>query len=587
MPLVTIRPDATFQVGGGIYSPLNFTAVGGASIDAVLRDDSDATYVDISSVGLSGDGDFPCFIVGFSDFALPAGAVAYLVYHRMRCFAGPISGDPAFGHLVYVYTEFASATDGMPAAMLVTPNLENTTPTTYTSTPSQDPYGATPGNGWYVGGPWVQQDLDAIAVAVRAYFDVDFFHPTLRIEEMYVDIVYVDAPTITLSAPSGTITAESNPLIAWTYNRPPDAPSSQIYYRARVFSAAQYGIGGFDPETSPSTWDSGVVSSGASSVRPPILTNGTYRAYVKAAGVTNSRTQWSSWQFSDFVLAAPGPGAPDISIVCQDALGRVQINVGMGAAPDWQFVEVQRSADGGVTWTDMRASTVVAPGVPPGPPSPPTGGDDLYEPDNPQAWVDAFGPVSAFDQEFQRTTSPTAPPTNWVFQNQNSAAYIETMGQGVVSIPVGSNSDDDVCCLVQPVPSQVAYAAAGKARTFYNATEYVGFGTGLIITDGTKGVGIYWTFTDDINVKTWDDIAGTGNTVVDTLASMPSPSYWRIVKNSATDYDFAFSYDGLLWETLTAGYDVSAFLTPTHIGFLFNQGNGINRFTADWFRVRP
>lgn len=85
------------------------------------------------------------------------------------------------------------------------------------------------------------------------------------------------APTVNAISSTTTVC----PTLSWTHNQ--SAPTNpQTYYMVRVFSAAQYGIGGFNPVSSPATneffgwWPSG---SGTTAVLN--LPNGvTYRAYV-------------------------------------------------------------------------------------------------------------------------------------------------------------------------------------------------------------------------------------------------------------------------------------------------------------------
>lgn len=216
----------------------------------------------------------------------------------------------------------------------------------------------------------------------------------------------------------------------------------------------------------------------------------------------------------------------------------------------------------------------------------------LYTVDLPDAYIDAFGAASAYDCEFNRTTNPTALPTNWVFQNQHSATYLEQVGKGIVSIGTGTNNIADITCVVQPVSAAGSYVAVGKGRTHYSLTgAKTGLSIGLILTDGTKAAGILFNPNPLILVSLWNDIAGSynsnpGTAVMTDPESEYMPMYWRIIKNNATSYDFAYSTDGVLWITVTAAYDVSAFLTPTHFGFLLNMGSGNQVFSLDWFRVR-
>lgn len=221
-------------------------------------------------------------------------------------------------------------------------------------------------------------------------------------------------------------------------------------------------------------------------------------------------------------------------------------------------------------------------------------GPGVYGPDAAGAWVDAFGAASVADQEFSRTTPSTALPTGWVFQDAatgGSATYREELGHGVVTIPSGSNSIDYVSCLVRPVLAGAAWTATGKVRN----KSYVGakpcISTGLCLTDGTKVYGIFWNTNPLVLVSIWsnmDGAYGSNPGTHDIPEAESGIEYWRIIKASASDYTFQYSYDGLVWYTPTGGanLDVGATLTPTHIGFLLRQGAGVSKHAVDWLRIR-
>lgn len=220
------------------------------------------------------------------------------------------------------------------------------------------------------------------------------------------------------------------------------------------------------------------------------------------------------------------------------------------------------------------------------------GGGGLYTVDNPAAFIDAFGPASIYDCEFDRTTNPTAPPTGWVFQDAatgNNATYLEQLGVGMVSISSAATNINLIDALVQPVSAAGAYTVTAKASVVYPFGN-VAICAGLVLTDGTKAVGILFNPNPLILLGTWTNMNGAyaGNPATETISADQQMwmRYWRIVKHSATNYDFAWSRDGLIWDTMGVGYDVSAFMTPTHFGFLFNLGTGTNLFALDWFRVR-
>lgn len=220
------------------------------------------------------------------------------------------------------------------------------------------------------------------AAQVNAGLEVDLqalgLH-SVAIIEAYLDVTHVSTPTVTVTAPVGS-SAVSNPTVTW--NETGDSPQSR--FQVKVFSQSQYEGVGFDPETSGAVYDSG-VQTGSQRTFTPVenLTNGgSYRFYVKAAQTVGTVTQWSAWSFSTSTISVAAPAVPTITVEEDDALARIKITVtdvaasgsssgygaglygagpygggGSGSGTDWQFVTVQRTADGGVTWENVRSAT--------------------------------------------------------------------------------------------------------------------------------------------------------------------------------------------------------------------------------------
>ena len=119
--------------------------------------------------------------------------------------------------------------------------------------------------------------MDNLRVKVTEYQDSTDIS---NLYELYVDVDIVSQPSVTVNNPNGTITNTASPDVAWTFTD--SDGDTQSYYQIKVFSAAQYGAGGFDPETSTSTYDSGVIGSAdTNDVVGALLANATYRAYLK------------------------------------------------------------------------------------------------------------------------------------------------------------------------------------------------------------------------------------------------------------------------------------------------------------------
>lgn len=171
------------------------------------------------------------------------------------------------------------------------------------------------------------------------------------------------APAVTVTTPTGTVTDTNQPVVAWTYSDTENDP--QANYQVRVFTAAQYGIGGFDPAVSPSTWDSGVVSSvTARNVQVgSVLTNGTsYRAYVRSG---QSGSQFSAWAFSAFTVSLTPPGTPVLTVTLDNPNNRVTLAGTWSPAGAFTNANTsfyfEYSDNAGVTWNAVRNGSGLVP----------------------------------------------------------------------------------------------------------------------------------------------------------------------------------------------------------------------------------
>lgn len=118
-------------------------------------------------------------------------------------------------------------------------------------------------------------------------------------------------PGLAITLP-GSIVTTSEPVVEWTATPAPG--SSLISSRVVVLSAAQFGIGGFDPTdppASPNTWDSGdIAGSGTSiSVGTPLDNGGTYRVYVQ---ITETGALTSSWLYVEFSVSFDSPAGATV-----------------------------------------------------------------------------------------------------------------------------------------------------------------------------------------------------------------------------------------------------------------------------------
>lgn len=117
------------------------------------------------------------------------------------------------------------------------------------------------------------------------------------------------APTVAVTKPDDPTTTTTRPIVGWTYT---DLEGdAQALWEAGVFTAAQYGIGGFDPAVSPATFRTSGTDAQARTVQvPQDLANATYRAYVR---VTDTSGLVSSWQNKQWVQNVTRPVTPTVT----------------------------------------------------------------------------------------------------------------------------------------------------------------------------------------------------------------------------------------------------------------------------------
>lgn len=181
----------------------------------------------------------------------------------------------------------------------------------------------------------------------------------LQVFEGYLDVTYVTQPVVTVTAPTGTVTNTNQPTVVWSDTLDSDG-GPQTYYQVRVFTAAQYGAGGFDPATSTATTEIGSSAgypAGADSSWQvaAILPNATYRAYVRVAQTVNGSAHWSAFAYSGFVVNVALPAVPTLTLTPDNANGRIRVRAADNAGTaTTDYLYLERSLDSGTTWTPVR-----------------------------------------------------------------------------------------------------------------------------------------------------------------------------------------------------------------------------------------
>jgi hypothetical protein len=315
MTVSTLRPTSTSNNTGTV------TGAGG-DLDVALSDDSDATY---NTLEFSEN-----MLLGFGDLTLPAGAVIKGIAARVRSMKDPT----AFS----VPQLRISSSLGIPTPAF---QVTWTTPTTTTA--------------WtYTAAGLTDSAIDGISLGA-SLSNVGGF-PTTRVHELYLDVTYVEKPDVTVDLPTGSVTDTNLPVVEWSPDIDPDG-GPQTRYWVKIFTDAQYGAGGFDPQTSTPLINTGSTASADTSWQvTQVLPNDTYRAYVILAQTVNGALHWGSWQFSEFTVNVALPGAPSLTATADNSSGRIALAITDNAAASTSTdgFEVQRSVDGGTTWGPVR-----------------------------------------------------------------------------------------------------------------------------------------------------------------------------------------------------------------------------------------
>lgn len=144
---------------------------------------------------------------------------------------------------------------------------------------------------------------------------------------LYVDVETAPRPTLTVTAPSGTVTDTSFPSVTWT---PVFSDGSQqSAYEIKIFDSATYGGATFDPDTSEATIETGVITStnNGQTLEGDLANSTTYRAYVRVASLINGANYFSDWAYSQFSLSIDSPATPTVSAFYDSNTGAVTVTI--------------------------------------------------------------------------------------------------------------------------------------------------------------------------------------------------------------------------------------------------------------------
>lgn len=333
MAITTVRPNAT---ASGASS---FTISGGSgSLHAATSDNSDSTFFSKSTS-----------IVGQASALLDFGTTTISASQRVkRCRIRARATTPTADGRINVYLGTRADNQNYFHSALAIRGLN--TITTFVG-----PFQTSAPNGE----DWSQSTINGLRAKITEYNDTGVLG---SIYELFIDVDISAQPTVTVSEPTGTITTTTAPDVTWAYADTDN--ETQAFYELKIFSAAQYGAGGFNALTSTATYESGeIASSDNTAVVGDLLLSGTYRAYVRVAKAVNGSPFYSDFAFSQFTISVTPPSVPTLSAAWNSSLGRATLTV-TGTAPTGyvsQYFDVQRSDDDGVTYKTVRYGENIIP----------------------------------------------------------------------------------------------------------------------------------------------------------------------------------------------------------------------------------
>jgi hypothetical protein len=168
---------------------------------------------------------------------------------------------------------------------------------------------------------WTQTLLDRVQLEIAWKTSPGGFY--LRVHEIYADVDTNTRPTLGTPTVTGA-TSTTRPDVNIVYTDADSDPQTRL--RVKVFSATQYGIAGFNPDSSPFTWDSGDLFGNVDTVTTGVdlISGTTYKWYCKAAqdwAGPEGELWWSTWVASAATaVSITPPPVPTLTVTTDSAL---------------------------------------------------------------------------------------------------------------------------------------------------------------------------------------------------------------------------------------------------------------------------
>lgn len=349
---VTLRPTTVLQAGTGV------TLTGGTNIATMLSDNLDTSFISINSKCR-----LPTQVVslGFTAPTIPSGAQIVSVTLRQRSLS-VTTGQPRPRHCHWFRCNDYRGQN------FVTTIIEDIFkdfhphqhPQTTTATWTTETVFSSPTDP--LGNPWTSASFtNGFALDIGRDDDAG---GAMEISEVYLDVVYQQQAAITVTAPTGTVTASGTPTVIWAYTQGDSLP--QVASRTAIYTAAQVAGLGFVPfVTAPvqqSGWVTGDQGEALQWIIPQALVNGGWSAYVQVKqkwdGTTDFTSAIASTSWTQSVAGCPDPV---LSSAVFDAVhNRVRLTVvPASSSPVTAVFQAFRSDDNGLTFNLIRFGTNV------------------------------------------------------------------------------------------------------------------------------------------------------------------------------------------------------------------------------------
>lgn len=129
----------------------------------------------------------------------------------------------------------------------------------------------------------------------------------IRCYQLFCTINYRVRPTITVDAPTGTVTT-SSPTVSWTYTQSDGDP--QVSSEYKVFTSTAQSAITFNPNVTPPVFSGNTTGDVSSVVLPTSLNPDSYWVYVRSYSSYGAKSVWVGRQFT---VAGTSPGTPGLT----------------------------------------------------------------------------------------------------------------------------------------------------------------------------------------------------------------------------------------------------------------------------------